>query len=251
MNVPSTDSPSRRSTRAEPERRPRVLVVDDEPKFVQGIAFYLDLNGYEVVSATDGPSALEQAAAHPPDLVLLDIMMSGLDGNEVCERIRQTSMVPIIMLTARGENEDKVRSLDVGADDYVTKPFSADELLARVRAALRRAKYTPPAVVEQSLVRGNLRIDLATQRVLVRGSLVELPKVEFRLLCELAGSPGRVFSPSELLERVWRPDEDNSVQLVWQAIHRLRVKIELDQARPRYILTKHGTGYYFASSESV
>ena len=245
MNVSPTGSPDSRPARSTPERRPRVLIVDDEPKFVQGIALYLDLNGYQVATASDGPSALEKAAANPPDLVLLDVMMPGLDGNEVCQRIRKSSTVPIIMLTARGDNADKVRSLDVGADDYVTKPFSADELLARVRAALRRASYPAPAVLEQCLVRGDLRIDLATQRVSVRGVEIELPKVEFRLLCELAGSPGRVFSPAELLERVWRPDESNTVQLVWQAIHRLRMKVEPDQSKPRYILTKHGTGYFF------
>ena len=244
------DSPSDRPTILQPERRPLVLVVDDEPKFVQWIALSLNLNGYEVATAMDGPSALERAAELSPDVILLDITMPGLDGNEVCQRVRATSNVPIIMLTARAAVDDKIRSLDIGADDYVTKPFTPEELLARVRAALRRARYTPPPVIEQVIVRGDLRIELTSQRVSVGGAVAELPRVEFRLLCELAGSPGRVFSPTELLERVWKPDECNSVSLVWQAVRRLRVKIEADPQKPRFVMTKHAVGYYFAPQET-
>jgi DNA-binding response OmpR family regulator len=226
----------------------RVLVVDDELRYVRAVQVNLEASGYEVLSAQDGQTAIEIAASQEPDLILLDIRMPGLDGCEVCQRIREFSSVPIIMLTALAEDADKVQGLDVGADDYVTKPFSADELMARVRAALRRVELSEQEDPAPTFKAGDLKVDFARQRVFLSGEEVRLTPTEYRLLCELVKQPGRVLTPEVLLERVWGVGYEGENQLVWQAIHRLRRKIERNPQDPQYIQTRSGLGYCFADS---
>jgi DNA-binding response OmpR family regulator len=227
----------------------RILVADDEPRYIWAIRINLEARGYEVLTASDGKTAVELAASESPDLVVLDVRMPGLDGFETCQRIRQFSKVPIIMLTALAEEVDKVKGLDAGADDYVTKPFSVEELLARVRAALRRAEFAAgkdgPALYEA----GALRVDLANQRVFVEGSEVKLTPIEYRLLCELVKSVGRVLVPDQLLEQVWGLGYEGEHRLLRQAVHRLRHKIESDPQHPQYIQTRRGIGYLFVPPE--
>jgi DNA-binding response OmpR family regulator len=205
----------------------------------------LEASGYEVLVATNGREAIERAASEEPDLVLLDVRMPGPDGYEVCRRIREFSTAPIIMLTALTETTDKVKGLDIGADDYVTKPFSANELLARVRAALRRVRFAErpePAPIFQA---GDLRVDFAQQRVFVGSQEVKLTPTEYHLLCELVKHPGQVLTPEYLLERIWGDVSVGDSRLLWQVIHRLRRKIERDPQDPRRIQTRPGLGYLF------
>ncbi len=225
------------------------MVADDEPRYVRAIKINLEATGYEVVTASDGPAAVEIAAAEEPDLIILDIRMPGLDGYEVCQRIRQFSSVPIIMLTALAEAADKVKGLDIGADDYVTKPFSADELMARVRAALRRVDLTPRQDLGSEYEAGGLRVDFAQQRVFVRGQEIALTPTEYRLLSELVKGAGRVLVPEYLLENVWGLGYVSETRLLWQAVHRLRRKIERDPQNPQVIQTRAGIGYLFVPPE--
>ena len=227
----------------------RILVADDEPRYIRAVKFNLEASGYEVISAQDGETAVELAAAQAPDLILLDIRMPRVDGYEACRRIREFSMTPIIMLTAMAEEADKVKGLDLGADDYVTKPFSADELLARVRAALRRGRLSEQAAPQPAFQMGDLHIDFAQQRVFAGANEVELTPTEYRLLCELAQQAGRVLLPEYLLEKVWGVGYEGEVQLVWQAVHRLRQKIEPDPRTPHYIHNRPGIGYVLALTE--
>jgi DNA-binding response OmpR family regulator len=227
----------------------RVLVVDDEPRYVRAIQVNLEGSGYEVLTANDGPAAIAQAANEAIDLVLLDIRMPGLDGYEVCRRIRQFSSVPIIFLTARAETADKIQGLELGADDYVTKPFSAEELMARVQVVLRRAGHATGGDAAPAFVAGSLRIDFTQQRVFADEKEVLLTPTEYRLLCELVRHAGRVLVPEVLLESVWGIGYEGETQLVWQAIHRLRYKIEPDPQNPCYIQTRPGIGYLFLSPE--
>jgi len=223
----------------------RILAVDDEPRYVWAIRKVLEGAGYETLTASDGQTALELAAVEAPDLVLLDIRLPEMDGYAVCQRIREFSKVPIIMLTALADGSDKVRGLDVGADDYVTKPFGAPELLARVRAVLRRVEFSE-APSSSTIVRaGELEIDLARQCVTKRGQEVSLSATEYRLLCEFAKQPQRLLVPEHLLERVWGPGYEEENHMLRQAIYRLRRKIEPDPANPQYIQTKPGMGYLF------
>jgi DNA-binding response OmpR family regulator len=223
-----------------------ILVVDDEPRYIRAIQINLEASGYEVINARDGQTAIELAASEKPDLILLDIRMVGLDGYEVCRRIREFSAVPIIMLTALAEDADKVAGLDVGADDYVTKPFSADELLARVRAVLRRVELSERQDPSSTFQAGDLLVDLAQQRVFVRSQEVNLTPTEYRLLCELVRQAGRVLVPEYLLEKVWGMGYEGENRLLWQAVHRLRRKIERDPRNPQHIQTRPGIGYVFA-----
>jgi DNA-binding response OmpR family regulator len=223
-----------------------ILVVDDEPRYIRAIQINLEASGYEVITARDGQTAIELAASEEPDLILLDIRMVGLDGYEVCRRIREFSVVPIIMLTALAEDADKVAGLDVGADDYVTKPFSADELLARVRAVLRRVELSERQDPSSTFQAGDLLVDLAQQRVFVRSQEVNLTPTEYRLLCELVRQAGRVLVPEYLLEKVWGMGYEGENRLLWQAVHRLRRKIERDPRNPQHIQTRPGIGYVFA-----
>ena len=223
-----------------------VLVVDDEPRYVRAIQVNLEASGYEVLTASTGQQAVEAAASSDPDLILLDIRMPGLDGYQTCQQLREFSRAPIIMLTALAETADKVKGLDVGADDYVTKPFSADELLARVRAVLRRAEPVEPLSASPTFQYGDLLVDFVQRRVIVGGQGVRLTPTEYRLLCELIRRAGQILVPEHLLETVWGVGYEQEERLLRQAIHRLRRKIERDPRDPRYIQTRPGVGYLFA-----
>lgn len=229
--------------------KPRILVVDDEPRYVRAIQVNLEASGYQVLTASNGQKAIELVASAEPDLILLDVKMPGLDGRLACQRIREFSSVPIIMLTALADSRDKVKGLDAGADDYVTKPFSVDELLARVRAALRRVELAERPDPDPVFRAGDLVVDLAQRRVFVGGQEVSLTPTEYRLLRELVKQAGRVLVPDYLLAKVWGVGYEGEIKLVWQAIHRLRRKIERDPQNPRYIQTRAGTGYVFVLPE--
>lgn len=222
-----------------------ILVADDEPRYVWAIRTNLEARGYRVLSAQDGETAVGLAATEQPDLIILDVRMPGMDGFEACRQIREFSAVPIIMLTALAEDADKVKGLDAGADDYVTKPFSVDELLARVRAALRRIDLSERAEPSPSFHAGDLRVDFPQKQVFVRGDQVHLTAIEYRLLCELIKHPRRVLVQEYLLEKVWGIAYESEKLLLRQAIHRLRRKIERDPRNPEYIQTKRGIGYVF------
>jgi DNA-binding response OmpR family regulator len=222
--------------------RPRILVVDDDAKTVASVRLYLDHAGLDVVSAGDGREALRIAlAAPPPDLIVLDLMLPGLSGLDVCRRLREESAIPIIMLTARSTEEDRLEGLELGADDYVVKPFSPRELAARVRAVLRRAQVAgapgPPIRV------GDLVIDTGRHEVTVRGAKVSLTPREFRLLEVLARAPGRAFSRSELVERAFGADSAALDRTIDAHRVNLRRKIERDPASPALIETVYGVGY--------
>ncbi|HVM40736.1 MAG TPA: response regulator transcription factor [Acidimicrobiia bacterium] len=223
----------------------RVLVVEDDPTVAEVVERYLEREGFEVTSVGDGAVALERALAEPPDLVVLDLMLPGLDGLEVCRRLRDVAPVPVIMLTAKGDEQDRVAGLDLGADDYVTKPFSPRELTARVKAVLRRAQAPveasePPA----ELVAGDLLIDLAAREVRRNGGLVTLTAKEFDLLSFLAARPRQVFGREELLEQVWGWTYGDAATVTVH-IRRLREKVEDDPSNPRRITTVWGVGYRF------
>ena len=223
----------------------RVLVVDDEPHLVRAVRMYLELQGYTVFGASSGEEALEAVREKLPDLVILDVMMPGTDGFEVLAQLRRLSNIPVIMLTARGEEDQKVHGLALGADDYVTKPFSQKELLARVQAVMRRAEQ--PAVVPKSRidVDDELSLDFDRGEVILRGKAVHLTATEYRLLYHLASNPGRLMPAETRLAKVWGyeyREEDHYVRLY---VSYLRQKIEPDPSRPRYILTVPGLGYKF------
>jgi len=224
----------------------RILAVDDEPRYLRIIRFNLEREGYRVTCVASGEEALAFFSEQEPSLVLLDVMLPGLDGFEVCSRIREISTKPIIMLTAKGADEDKVRGLRLGADDYVTKPFSAEELVARVEAVLRRADATSPR--EAALEVGELRIDYPAKQVTLRGADVRLSPTEYRLLCCLAASPGVVLGRDELLEKVWGLAYRGEDEILRVTLWRLRQKLEDDPSSPRFILTRPGMGYLLAPS---
>ena len=227
----------------------RILVAEDEPRYIWAIQTNLEARGYEVLTATDGQQAIDLAADAQLDLILLDIKMPVVNGYEACRRIREFSTVPIIMITAMAEEADKVLGLDLGADDYVTKPFSVPELLARVRAALRRVEFAEGLPSDSTYAAGDLRVDFAQHRVFIRSQEVELTPTEYRLLCELVKQPGRVLVSDYLTERVWGPGYEEGDKLIRQAIHRLRRKIEVDPRHPEYIRTRPGLGYVFLPPE--
>ncbi len=221
----------------------RILVVDDDDRYIRLIQVNLEASGYEVISAGSGQEAIDVTASEHLDLVLLDVMMPGKNGYHTCEEIREFSQVPVIMLTALGRTEDVVKGLDAGADDYIPKPFSAQELLARIRALLRRAELQDGGPQSRLQIR-QVTLDLASRRVHVRGNEVYLTNTQYKLLAELMTHAGKVLVQSYLLERVWDADESES-HLLWQTIHRLRQKIELDPSDPQYIQTRPGIGYIF------
>ncbi len=223
----------------------RILVADDEPKYVRGIHAVLEASGYDVLTARDGRAAVDLAAQSVPHLILLDVRMPVMDGVEACKRIREFSRAPIMMLTALAETTDKVRGLDAGADDYVTKPFSADELLARVRVQLRRQDTTAPS--RPVFYAGELKIDFTQRRVFVRENEIHLAPTEYRMLCEFVRHAGLVLSPEFLLQRVWGTSYDGEDRLVWRTIHRLRQKIESDVHNPQYIQSRPANGYIFVT----
>lgn len=221
----------------------RILIVDDEPRFIRLIEANLQTEGYAIIKAKDGKQAVEQAASAKPDLVLLDVMMPEMDGFQACERIRQFSNVPIIMLTARGEEDQRIRGLNLGADDYIVKPFSAGEMLARVRAVLRRAQTAAPESGETLFSRGSLQIDFARAEVRLDGELISLSATEYRLLLQFAHSAGRILTAEDLLRNVWGEEYKDEKEILWVSISRLRQKLEKDPKQPELIVTHSGEGY--------
>jgi DNA-binding response OmpR family regulator len=223
-----------------------ILLVDDEESVRKVLAFPLEREGFTVVQAADGQEALEKFAAQPVDLVVLDIMLPRLDGLEVCKRLRATSTVPIIMLTARDDELDKVIGLELGADDYITKPFSIREFRSRVRALLRRARTAQPGDgQDERIEHDGLVIDVPRRTVEVRGAPVQLTYVEFELLRTLAASPGRVFSRRMLLEALWKSADYRDPRTIDVHVRHLREKLEAEPRTPEYILTVRGVGYRF------
>jgi DNA-binding response OmpR family regulator len=229
-----------------PDSSPTILLVDDEDSVRKVLAFPLERDGYIVVQAADGEEALERFAAQRIDLVVLDIMLPKLDGLEVCKRLRATSSVPIIMLTARDDELDKVIGLELGADDYITKPFSIREFRSRVRALLRRSRATPGTDSAAELIEHEgLVIDVPRRQVLARGVPVQLTYVEFELLRTLAATPGRVFSRRMLLEALWKSADYRDPRTIDVHVRHLREKLEAEPRTPEYILTVRGVGYRF------
>jgi len=226
---------------------PMVMAVDDEPGILRLIKLELSTQGFRVITATGGAEALKLAEEQQPDIALLDIVMPEITGLELMRRLRERSQLPIILLTAKGGELDKVRGLEMGADDYIAKPFSPDELSARVRAVLRRANTAPGG---ESIVRaGSIDIDLNRRLVSRRGELVSLTRTEWMLLQHLASNPGKVMLNGELLGKVWGPEYRDDLQYLRVWVSRLRKKLEDDPPNPRLIKTFQGIGYMFVSDE--
>jgi len=223
----------------------RILIVEDEQDLVRLLKYNLDKEGFRVNAISDGSLVMAEIRREEPDLLVLDLMLPGMDGLEICRQVRRHdrySSIPILMLTARSDEADRVVGLEIGADDYVTKPFSMRELIARVRALLRRRE---PLTQRNSVQRGNLMIDPSAHAVSVAGRQVELSALEFRLLHHLASHPGLVFSRDQLLDRVWGNDRSVTPRSVDVYIRRVREKIEEEPQRPSYLQTVHGVGYRF------
>ena len=223
-----------------------VLVVEDEPRIAQIVRDYLQHAGFGVVTTADGQEALSLASQQRPDLVVLDLGLPRLDGLEVARRLRRENDIPIIMLTARVEESDRLIGLEVGADDYVTKPFSPRELVARVRAVLRRVE--PGGGPAEPLRRGDLVLDVPKMRLTRAGAAIDLTPTEFQLLAALARQPGRVFTRAQLLDAVRGTDIESFERAIDAHIKNIRRKLETDSRRPRYLLTVYGIGYKFAES---
>ena len=233
-----------------PVKKTTIVAADDDPQLLRLMTRNLEFEGYEVIPVSDGQQAFDQIEAHVPDLVLLDVMMPKMDGFSVCYRVREFSSVPIILVTARGQDQDKVRGLDLGADDYLTKPFSVDELLARVRAVLRRAHFTATEqaqTLRTTLSIGELTIDFGQHLVFMRGQEVPLTPTEYNIIAYLAQNAGRVVTQDLLLEYVWGSEYIGESHMLQVNINRVRRKLEADPAHPRYILTKTGVGYLLAA----
>ncbi len=224
-----------------------ILVVEDEQDIATIIDFNLKRSGFDTLMAYDGPTGLKLALENAPDLILLDVMLPGMDGFEICRRVREKSQVPIIMLTAREEESDKILGLELGADDYVTKPFSNRELIARIKANMRR--FSAAEVPQERTDAGvGLSISEEDTAVYKDGKPIDLSVREFDILSYLAAEPGRVVSREELMEKVWGFEYYGDLRAVDVAIRRLREKIEDEPAQPKYIITKRGLGYYFAKN---
>lgn len=232
-------------------RKTRIITADDDPQLLRLIARNLEFEGYEVITASDGQIALGLIEKSAPDLILLDVMMPKMDGFTVCQRVREFSSLPIILITARGQDQDKVKGLDLGADDYLTKPFSVEELLARVRAVLRRSQHllhdTGPGRAT-TVTLGDLHIDYAQHLATLAGKELTLTPTEYRLLAYLAQNAGRVVTQDLLLEHVWGEDYLGESHMLQVNVNRLRRKLEGDPAHPRYLKTKVGIGYLLAVS---
>ena len=223
----------------------RILVVDDEELLVKGIRFNLENEGYEVITGSDGQQAIDLAKSEKPDLIVLDLMMPNVDGLQACQEIRQFSEVPVIMLSAKSEDMDKLMGFEQGADDYLTKPFNILELKARIRALLRRANQKSEQPKNERITSGILTVD-STERNAYKGDqCVDLTAKEFDLIELLIHNPGRVFSRENLLDTVWGYEFRSDIRTVDVHIRRLREKLEPNPADPEYILTKWGVGYYF------
>ncbi len=224
-----------------------ILVVEDEQDIATIIDFNLKRSGFDTLMAYDGSTGLKLALENAPDLILLDVMLPGMDGFEICRRVREKSQVPIIMLTAREEESDKILGLELGADDYVTKPFSNRELIARIKANMRR--FSAAEVPQEKTDAGvGLSISEEDTAVYKDGKPIDLSVREFDILSYLAAEPGRVVSREELMEKVWGFEYYGDLRAVDVAIRRLREKIEDEPAQPKYIITKRGLGYYFAKN---
>ena len=224
----------------------RLLVVEDEPAISEPLAYMLEREGFDVLVATSGPAGLDTFERDGADLILLDLMLPGLPGTDVCRTLRATSSVPIIMLTARDSELDKVLGLELGADDYVTKPFSHRELVARIRAVLRRRGYTETGA-QPALEAGPLRMDVSRHVVTVNGAPIQLPLKEFELLELLLRNAGRVLTRAQLIDRVWGPDYLGGSKTLDVHVKRLRGRIEPEPSQPRHLLTVRGVGYKLES----
>jgi DNA-binding response OmpR family regulator len=222
-----------------------ILVVDDEPRMRRFVRMNLDLEGYAVLEADNGLMALQKVRDDMPDLVLLDVAMPEMDGFETLERIREVSAVPVIMLTVKNDEADRIRGLDLGADDYVTKPFSPRELSSRIRAVLRRVEPAKGSLEEPLVIDEDLKIDFPRRTVIARGESIKLRPTEYRLLLHLVENAGWIVPQETLLSKVWGPEYRDDNQLLRLYITYLRKKIEPDPANPRYILTERGVGYQF------
>lgn len=226
-----------------------ILVIEDEQNINDILTFSLNKEGYKTLSALDGVKGLEMALTENPDLILLDVMLPGLDGWEVCKKVRETSQVPIIMLTAREDEVDKVLGLELGADDYITKPYSMRELAARVKANIRRSNVQTSHEAEpenqSTIISGDLAINVERYEVSKNGKIIDITLREFELLKFLATQPDKIYSREKLLENVWGYEYYGDVRTVDVTVRRLREKIEDDPSMPKYIITKRGVGYYF------
>lgn len=223
----------------------KILVVDDEALLVKGIRFNLQSEGYEVITASDGLEALQTLQEHKPDLIILDVMMPNMDGLTACQKIREFSNIPIILLTAKADDMDKLIGFDHGADDYLTKPFNILELKARIRALLRRAGSSEERASSNILTIGSISLDLDARNAYRSGQLVDLTAKEFDVIEFLMRSPNRVYSREALLDTLWAYEYRSDIRTVDVHIRRLREKLEKNPAEPNYILTKWGVGYYF------
>jgi DNA-binding response OmpR family regulator len=221
----------------------KILVVDDEPLYIRLLKVNLEAEGYEVLTALNGEEALESLSVMMPDLIIMDVMMPKLDGVTTCTRIRQFSNVPIILLTALGEEHDRVNGLNIGADDYVVKPFSATELVARVRAVLRRVKNQPESMESHQFIHGNLRIDIVKAEVWKEDKQIYLSATEYKLLIFFAHHLGQVLTAEELLEATWGASYRDEKEILWVSIARLRQKLEDNPHAPVHIVTRTGLGY--------
>jgi two-component system KDP operon response regulator KdpE len=230
-------------------KKATVLVVDDEPYVRKLVKANLESSGYRVLTANDGKEALAAVETQLPDLVILDLMLPRLDGYGVCRRIREFSAVPVIMLTARSAEVDLIHGFEVGADDYLTKPFGVAELLMRVQAVLRRSKWPEEVVSRQSFVAGPIEIDFAQHRVTASGQAVKLTPTEYRLLAYLASNANRVVMHRELLRAVWGPEYGDETEYLRVYMRYLRQKLEPDPSQPRYLLTQPGAGYMMYQPE--
>ncbi len=222
-----------------------ILVVDDEPRMVQSIQLHLEIEGFQVISASNGFQAVEKVVRDTPDLVILDVMMPEMDGLATLKKIREVSQVPVIFLSVKGEEFDRVRGLDLGADDYMTKPFSPRELISRIKAVLRRTESKGLLEHSEVIVDDGLRINFDQRKVIVRGKEVILRPTEYRLLYQLITNPGKLLTHETLLSRVWGPEYRDDDQYVRLYIGYLRQKIEVDSRNPQYILNERGLGYRF------
>jgi DNA-binding response OmpR family regulator len=229
----------------------KLLIIEDDAHLVEALKLYLRKAGYEILTAANGLEGLQKMYAQRPDLIILDVMMPKMDGWEACRRIREMSHVPIIMLTARGQESEKVRGLKLGVDDYVAKPFSLRELEARVEAVLRRTRLLPPTKGTVLYTNGDLVVDSRGLAVSQGGKPLELSATERRLLFYLVEHAGQILTHEQILESVWGPDYVDEMDYVKLYIWRLRKKIEEDVSHPKYILTERGIGYRFAKNPNV
>jgi DNA-binding response OmpR family regulator len=237
-----------------PVKKTTIVAADDDPQLLRLMMRNLQFEDYDVIPTSNGQQALEEIKGQVPDLVLLDVMMPRMDGFTVCQRVREFSTVPIIIVTARGQDQDKVRGLDLGADDYLTKPFSVDELLARVRAVLRRAQFATSEhthAARATITIGDLTIDYMQHLVTLAGKEVPLTPIEYRILAYLSQNVGRVVTQDLLLEHVWGAEYLGESHMLQVNMNRLRRKLEADSAHPRYLLTKVGVGYFLAAQPAT